>query len=88
VDNDKVFAAWALALFASVASVLTATVVTGIATLPSPMVFAEHLAMAFGVRAAYKSFAGVTLPAWLTEVVAWSEAAEVGAPEAEGATAS
>jgi hypothetical protein len=88
VDNDKVFAAWALALIASVASVLTATVVAGVATLPSPMMFGEHLLMAFGVRAAYKSFGGVTWPLWLAELLAEHEAAEAPAEvEVEGAAA-
>jgi hypothetical protein len=85
VDNDKVFAAWALTLVASVACVLTASVVSGIAALPAPLVFAEHLLMAFTVRAAYKSFGGVTWPLWLAELLA-REATEAPA-EVEGATA-
>ena len=88
MENDKAFAVWALALIAAVGSVLTASVASGIAALPSPMMFAEHLVMAFGVRAAYKSFGGVTWPAWLVETLAWSEAVEpVAELEVEGAAA-
>ena len=58
MDNDRIFAAYALILVAGVASVITASVVSGIATLPSAGVFLEHLALSFGFRGAYKSLDG------------------------------
>lgn len=58
MDNDRVFAFYALALVAGVASVITASVLAGVATLPSAGVFLEHLALSFGFRAAYKSLDG------------------------------
>ena len=56
MDNDKVFVAYALILISGIASVLTASVMAGIASLPSFMVFAEHVVMSLLIRAAYKSF--------------------------------
>lgn len=58
MDNDKVFAAYALFLVAGMASVLTASVLSGTATLPSAAVFLEHIALSLALRTAYKSFDG------------------------------
>lgn len=58
MDNDRIFAAYALLLVAGVASVVTASVTAGIAALPSAGVFLEHVALSFGFRAAYKSLDG------------------------------
>ena len=58
MDNDKAFAAYALVIFAGVASVLTASVLSGTAALPSALVFLEHLAMSLALRTAYKSLDG------------------------------
>jgi hypothetical protein len=58
VDNDRIFAAYAVLLVAGVASVITTSVITGVAALPSAGVFLEHVAMSFGFRAAYKSLDG------------------------------
>ncbi|MGH0029502.1 MAG: hypothetical protein ACQGVC_06910 [Myxococcota bacterium] len=58
MDNDRIFAAYALLLLAGVASVITASVMAGIAALPSAGVFLEHVALSFGFRAAYKSLGG------------------------------
>ena len=46
-----------------VGSSITASVISGIATLPSMGVFLEHLALSVGFRAAYKSFGVLTFQA-------------------------
>ena len=58
MDNDRIFGTYALILVAGVASVITASISAGIATVPEAGVFLEHLAMSFGFRAAYKSLDG------------------------------
>jgi hypothetical protein len=64
MNNDKAFALYAILIFSGVASVLTASVMAGVAALPTPLVFLEHLAMSFGFRAAYKSFEGWDWSEW------------------------
>ena len=56
MENDKYFSIYAFTILAGLASVLTASMMAGFASMPSPMVFIEHLAMSLTVRAAYKSF--------------------------------
>jgi hypothetical protein len=83
LDNDKAFTLYAAILIGSILSVLTASVLAGVAALPTPLVFAEHLAMSLIFRAAYKSLAGpgwYRLPTELSEVL---PAVEVPAPAAE-----
>ncbi len=58
MDNDKIFAAYAVTLVAGVTSVISASVMAGLAALPSLGVFVEHLALSLAFRGAYKSFAG------------------------------
>ena len=58
MDNDRIFAAFALLLVAGVASVITASVASGIATLPSAGTFLADVSLSFGFRAAYKSLDG------------------------------
>lgn len=58
MSNDRAFAAYGLILIAGVASVITASVMAGVATLPSAFVFLEHLALSLLFRTAYKSFGG------------------------------
>jgi len=58
VNNDRIFAIYAVTLVAGVTSVISASVIAGLATLPSFGVFVEHLAMSLILRGAYKSFAG------------------------------
>jgi hypothetical protein len=58
LDNDRVFAAYVVILFPGFASLITASIVTGIASVPSPVSFLEHLALSLGFRAAYKSLNG------------------------------
>jgi len=58
VENDKLFSLYAFTLLAGVASVATASIMAGYASLPSLAVFAEHLVLSLSVRGAYKSFGG------------------------------
>ena len=67
MDNDKAFAVFAVALIGGVLSVITASVVAGFATAPSPLVFAEHVTMSLVFRAAYKSFGETIWPFTLFE---------------------
>lgn len=64
MDDDKLFTIYALVLIAGVASVITASVMAGVAMLPTPFGFAEHLAMSLLFRAAYKSIGGFDWPIW------------------------
>jgi hypothetical protein len=83
MNNDKVFAIYACTLVAGIASVITASLFAGLATLPSPLMFVEHLAMSVTFRAAYKSFAGPVwwpYPSARAEAVA-GEAAVLGASD-------
>jgi hypothetical protein len=64
LDNDKSFAAYALVLIAGVTSTLTASVMVGFASLPSPALFLEHVALGLMMRASYKSFAGWDWAEW------------------------
>jgi hypothetical protein len=63
--NDRAFTVYAVTLIAIITSVITATVLAGIATLPSAGVFLEHLALSAGFRAAYHSLGGLD---WLYEL--------------------
>lgn len=65
MDNDKAFAIFALTLLLGMASVLTAVMTfTEGASLPSPLVFVEHVAMGLAIRAAYKGFGGFSWDDW------------------------
>ena len=59
MDNDRAFTVYALTLIGIIGSVITASVMTGIATLPTAGVFLDHLALSVGFRTAYKSFGGI-----------------------------
>ena len=65
MSNDRAFTVYALTLIALITSVISASVLSGIATLPSAGVFLEHLALSVGFRAAYHSFGGID---WLYEL--------------------
>lgn len=65
MDNDKIFAAYAVLLIAGVASVVTASVMAGIATVPTFGVFVEHVALSLTFRGMYKSFGGFD---WITSL--------------------
>ena len=58
MDNDRFFAFYALTLIAGISSVITASVMAGVATLPTLGVFVEHVALSLAFRGAYKSFGG------------------------------
>ena len=64
MDNDKTFAAYALILIAGVASVITSSVLAGFATLPTPTVFLEHVALGLMMRASYKTIGGFDWADW------------------------
>ena len=71
LENDRAFAAYVLLLTVMVVSVITASVVAGVAAFPRPMVFLEHLALGLLVRASYKSLGGFDWSDWSI----WSEPA-------------
>ena len=58
MNNDRFFAVYALLLVGGVASVITASVMAGVATLPTFAVFMEHIVLSLLFRAAYKSIGG------------------------------
>jgi hypothetical protein len=64
LDNDRVFAACALVLIASVATLLSTQVLLGPGTFPSPLAFAEHVALGLSMRAAYKWIGGWNPADW------------------------
>lgn len=64
MDNDKSFAAYALILIAGVTSTLATSVMVGFASLPSPLVFFEHVALGLTVRSAYKFVGGWNWADW------------------------
>jgi hypothetical protein len=59
LDNDRAFTVYALTLIGIIATVITTSVASGIATVPTAGVFLEHLALSVGFRAGYKSFGGI-----------------------------
>jgi hypothetical protein len=64
LDNDKVFTGYALILIAGVASVITSSVLAGFASLPTPAVFLEHVALGLMMRASYKTIGGFDWADW------------------------
>lgn len=82
MDNDKVFALYATILAGAVASIITASVVTGVAALPGPLALLEHIAMSFGFRAAYKSIGGWSWDEWSVTSSRPAEVVVHGAAEA------
>lgn len=68
MTNDKYFGIYAITLLAAVASVLTASVMAGVTTVPSPLLFLEHLALGLGFRAAYKGIPGFANVDWPWQV--------------------
>ena len=82
VENDKLFSLYAFTILAGVASVATASIMAGIATMPSFAVFAEHIILSLCVRGAYHSFGG-PYPLFGSR----TEEATVGAPAIASAEA-
>ena len=64
MDQNKAFAIYSLTLIAGLAPVITASLIAGFATLPSPMMFVEHVALGLGIRAAYKYIGGFDVSDW------------------------
>ena len=87
MDNDRAFTVYALTLIAIIGTVITASVVSGITTLPSAGVFLEHLALSAGFRAAYKSFGGFDWLYELADAIGLYERNMTGAAPAFGAEA-
>jgi hypothetical protein len=87
VDNDRAFTVYALTLIAIIGTVITASVASGITTLPSAGVFLEHLALSAGFRAAYKSFGGFDWLHDLADAIGLYERRVTGAATPLGAEA-
>lgn len=88
MNRDKAFAIYAITLICAVASVITASVMAGFATLPSPLMFVEHVALGLGIRFAYKWVGGIDVADWTIfgePIAAAPAAAEAVTPA--GATA-
>lgn len=64
MDNDKAFAAYALTVFAGVATMLTIVLTTHLTTPPSPLSVLEHVTAGLLIRAAYKSLGGWSWADW------------------------
>jgi len=64
VENDKLFAAYALILVAGIGSVIAALIAVGVASPPDPLGLAEHLTFSLLMRASYKSLDGWDWSEW------------------------
>lgn len=64
MNDDKIFAAYALTLALGLLAVLGIALSLGIAKPPPAVMFLEHLALGLGVRFAYKSFGGFDWADW------------------------
>jgi len=62
LDSDNRFTLYAVILISAVASVISASVMSGFATVPAPLFVAEHLGLGLLFRASYKSFGGIEWP--------------------------
>jgi hypothetical protein len=90
LDNDKMFAAYLLILITGVTSTLATSVMAGFASLPSPLVFLEHVALGLAIRASYKSIGGFDWADWSIGGLpsgAASQAKELLSPPGEAAKA-
>ncbi len=58
MDSNKAFTLYALLIISLFASVITASVMAGMAALPTPLGFIEHVGLSLLIRAAYKSLDG------------------------------
>lgn len=81
MENNRIFGIYTAVLIGAVLSVITASVMAGVAVLPSFFVFVEHIAMSLLFRAAYKSLDG---PYDILGLIRERRAA----PAVEGATSS
>jgi hypothetical protein len=90
LDNDKMFAAYLLILITGVTSTIATSVMAGFASLPSPVVFLEHVALGLTIRASYKSIGGWDWADWSIGGLptgAASQAKELLSPPGEAANA-
>ena len=82
MGSDTSFKRYAAALVGAVLKMLTAVVLAGIASVPTPLFVVEHVGLGLLFRASYKSLAG---PGWafgapeVDEVVEAPHGAMVGA---------
>jgi hypothetical protein len=58
VDNNKAFGIYVAVLVGALLSVISSSVIAGVTTLPTFLVFIEHVGMSLLFRAAYHSFDG------------------------------
>ena len=87
MNRNSIFVIYALTLIAGVASIITASLMAGFATLPTPLVFIEHVAMGLAIRAAYKYIGGFDLSDWTLTGEPISAATEAAEQLPAGATA-
>ena len=78
MDNDRVFAAYALILIAGVTSTIATSVMVGFASLPSPVVFFEHVLLGLTIRSAYKFVGGWNWADWTVTAESTADAASAG----------
>jgi len=58
MENDRLFAIYAAAIFLGIASVVTVMIWIGTGSFPAPAFILEHVGLGLLIRAAYKSFDG------------------------------
>jgi hypothetical protein len=80
MNSDKAFAIYAFTLVGAVASLLTTTVASGVASLPSAAFILEHVALALAIRTSYKCFGGANPVVDFLEYTGWRTAREATAP--------
>ena len=78
MDNDRAFAAYALVLIAGVTSTIATSVMVGFASLPSPVVFFEHVVLGLMVRSSYKFVGGWNWADWTVTGESAAEAVSAG----------
>jgi hypothetical protein len=80
MNSDKAFAIYAFTLVGGVVSILTATIATGVASLPPAAFLLEHVALALAIRTAYKCFGGANPVVDFLEYTGWRTAREATSP--------
>ena len=78
--NDKAFAIFAISLVAAIGSLFTLAVATGIASVPPIAFIVEHVALALGIRTAYKTLDGSNPIVDFLEFYGWKSAEQTGLP--------
>jgi hypothetical protein len=85
LNNDKAFAVYALLVIGGVFSVLTALVLSGIASVPPLPTLLADVAMGLTVRAGYKWVGGWTWADWSLSGDPIAEPIEVALPTRKAA---